>query len=503
MEFEVLGPIRIRRDDGGVASPGRLQATLLGLLLAYANQPVSADRLVDGMWGETADARATHRLQTHVHRLRHALGDPSRLTADGPGYCLLVAPDEIDAQRFESLADEVLQIGSHEPTRAVELGRKALQLWRGDAYHGLDTAELTTEARRLADLKLGTLEELYAAQLSCGQHDAVAAALPPLLQTYPLRERLHELLMRAHAIAERQADALATYQHAHRVLVDELGVEPGPALQALQQQVLEGGAVTATKATGPVTADATPVAPTTPPPAQLPAQPGGFVGRDADLAQLDGLLDQTTIATVTGTAGVGKSALTLHWAHRSLEAFSGGQLDVDLRGFGPQEPLQPTHALAGFLRALGVETHTIPFDPEERASMFRSHIAGRRMLLVLDNARNVAQVRPLLPGTDTCAVVVTSRNDLAGLSVHTSARHIGLQRLAVDEARTLVNELIPDLAEADAVHGLVETCSRLPLALRVAAERMRRHGHASVTPHCLTNSKMRKIISTCSIAGTS
>lgn len=477
MEFEVLGPVRARSADGGTTSAGRLQGLLLGMLLAHANHAVSVDRLVDAMWGDTPDRRAAHRLQTHVHRLRQTLGDADRIVSCAGGYRLTLAPGELDAERFESLIDEAREVVGQDPQRTVELARKSLTLWRGDPYEGLDPSELTTEARRLGDLKMAAIEELYAAELACGRHDVVSAELPALVERHPLRERLHELLMTSHALAGRQADALATYRHARSVLVDELGVEPGPQLRELEQRVLAGESLAQQESTSVGVLPARP--------AQLPAGIGSFVGRADELERLDVLLerDATSIAVlaITGSAGVGKTALALHWAHRVGDQFPDGQLYADLRGHGPDEPLPPSQVLAAFLRALGVDARAVPDDLAERSALLRSQFAGRRVLVVLDNARNAEQVRPLLPGTPSCAVVVTSRDVLTGLSVREGAHHVGLARMRTDEARRLVTDLLEHDHDPATVDALLDVCARLPLALRIAAERIGRRTPSSLT----------------------
>lgn len=477
VEFEVLGRVRLRRADCDAASPGGLQGLLLAMLLAHANQPVSVDRLVEAMWGPSSDARAAHRLQMHVLRLRRTLGQDAEVAFGPGGYRLSLAPAALDAERFATLVDDARKAGSDEPARAVDLLREALSLWRGEAYEGIDVPELRTESRRLLELRLVAIEELYAAELRCGHHAVVANELPALMAEHPLRERLYELLMMSHAIAGRRADALGTYRHARSVLVEELGIEPGPALRELEAQVLNGEHV------GGRDQPAKPA--TVPAPAQLPAHPGGFVGRRHELEQLDAILEESgdsgRIRTLTGSAGVGKTALALHWAHRVRENFPGGQLYADLRGFGPDDARTPAHVLAGFLRALGVDSPSLPEDLDERAALFRSQVAGRRMLILLDNAQDVSQVRPLLPGAACCATVVTSRVVLAGLEVQEGARQVGVSRMSDDEARHVVTHLLDHPLEADDVDRLVQACSHLPLALRIAAERIRTLGPAGLS----------------------
>jgi DNA-binding SARP family transcriptional activator/tetratricopeptide (TPR) repeat protein len=469
VEFEVLGAVRLRHAGDAPARLGRLQRTLLAVLLVHANRQLSADLLTDVLWPDAEAHRAEQNLRLHVHRLRRALGDPNRLAFDSGGYRLTVSPGELDAERFETLVDEATELADHEPERAVDLLRKALGLWQGDAYDGVDLPVVVDEAQRLGDRRLAAIEALYEAELASGRDATIVSDLTDLARRYPLRERIHALLMTALYRAGRQADALQVYQTARRALVDEIGLEPGPELRAIEQQVLAGEPV---DLGGPAAG--------IPVPAQLPANIRGFVGRDEELAALDRLVDvddadSMVITALSGTAGVGKTALAVRWAHRVRDRFPDGQLYVDLRGYGPDAPLPPDDALAGFLRALGVEGAAVPQDLDERAAKYRSLLDGRRMLVVLDNARTVDQVRPLLPGTASCVVLITSRDSLSGLGVREGAQRLDLDRLAVAEARDLMTHVLDDklTGDAAALDELIEQCARLPLALRIAADLVR------------------------------
>ncbi|WP_159001259.1 AfsR/SARP family transcriptional regulator [Streptomyces sp. SBT349] len=464
----MLGHLAIRREGRTETLAGRLQRTLLAMLLARAGRPVPVDELTDALWGERPDSRAEQRLQLHVHRLRRTLGEPERLSFVPNGYRLRVLPGELDAQRFESLVGEALGVVPRDPRRAVESLREALGLWRGMPVGDLDVPCLIDWAHRLTECRLTAIEALYQAELATGREAAVVGELADLVRAHPLRERLHGLLMTALYRAGRPSDALAAYRSARTALVGELGLEPGPELRALERRILAGEPV-APDGAGPPAACA---------PAQLPLDVGTFVGRKAELARLDGLLSAegpVVISVVAGTAGVGKTALAVRWAHRVRERFPDGQLYVDLRGYGPDQPVTPDDALAGFLRALGLDGAAIPPDLDERAARFRTLVDRRRMLIVLDNARTVEQVRPLLPGSTTCFALVTSRDALAGLGAREGAHRIGLDRLPFGDARTLLHALLGDrvTAEPEAAAVLVERCARLPLALRIAAELVR------------------------------
>jgi DNA-binding SARP family transcriptional activator/tetratricopeptide (TPR) repeat protein len=475
MEFEVLGPLRVRQDAGAASPSGRMQSVLLSMLLVRANQPVPVDVLAEAMWGAQADARAPKKLQLHVHRLRQTLGESGRLSFDAGGYRLEVLPGELDAERFLTLVDEGAEASVEDPERGAKILRDALALWRGEPYGGIDVPEISDEVSGLSDRRLVAREELYAAELACGRHASVVGELAELTRQHPLRERPHALLMTALYRGGRQADALQAYQRARRTLVDELGLEPGPELRLVERHILAGEPVELAAPT-----------PAPPVPAQLPHNVPGFVGRQAELAELSRLVSldaqDTAIAVVSGTAGVGKTALAVHWAHQVKDDFPDGQLYVDLHGYGPEEPVAAADALAAMLRALGVEGAAIPVDLSERSARFRSRLDGRRMLLLLDNAATVEQVRPLLPGTSSCCAVVTSRDSLAGLAAREGAARIVVDRMSADEAGELLRELLGGGRDAtpELLSRLGERCVRLPLALRIAAERIRERRGANV-----------------------
>ncbi|NGY65176.1 AfsR/SARP family transcriptional regulator [Lentzea sp. NEAU-D13] len=334
MRFDVLGPLRMYRGGDVVTISGALRRSLLAVLLARANEPVPTDVLIDALWGERAGDGSVQRLQVHVHRLRAALDDPERLSFGPDGYCLRVRPDDLDARRFDALLDEA---NGADPRRGAELIRQALELWRGTPYQGLDVPELVGEVHRLSERRLVAIEDLYAAELRCGRHGEITGELTELVHRHPLRERLHCLLMTALYQGGRQAEAMTVYRRARDVLAEELGLDPGAELRALEVRILHGE---------PVELGTSPLARAVP--AQIPHDTSGFVGREAGLARLDELLGKAPIVVVVGTAGVGKTAMTVRWAHRVKDRFPDGQLYVDLRGYGPDPPLSPQDALAAF-----------------------------------------------------------------------------------------------------------------------------------------------------------
>ncbi|GAB3468689.1 AfsR/SARP family transcriptional regulator [Actinophytocola sediminis] len=470
MRFEVLGPLRMRRGGEVVPVAGTLRRSLLAVLLARANEPVSVDVLLDALWGGQAGEGSVQRLRVHMHRLRAVLDDPERVSFGPDGYCLRAGPGELDAHEFDALLDEASEFATTDPPRCVELVRQALDLWRGTPYQGVDVPDLIGESQRLSERRLVAVEDLHTAELRLGRFGEVTGELTELVHRHPLRERLHGLLMTALYQGGRQADAMAAYRRARTILADELGLDPGPELRALESQILRGEPIQLTAPTAPGLV-----------PAQIPRDATGFVGREGELSQLDTLLAEGSgkapIAAVVGTAGVGKTAMTVRWAHRVKDCFPDGQLYVDLRGYGPDHPMSPEDALAAFLRALGVTGANIPQDPTERAARFRSVVDRKRLLILLDNARSAVQVRPLLPGSAGCLVVVTSRDSLGGLVARDGARRVRLGRMPVGEAHRLLTELLGDPGDSEATARLIEHCARLPLALRIAAERIRDHPH--------------------------
>src|SRR6185437_7719146 len=468
VDFEVLGPLRVRLGDTPVQLSAPMPRMLLGVLLTRPNTPVPVDVLVDALWAGQRDPRAGKKLQLHVHRLRRALGDPDRIQYDNGGYTLRVHPGELDAERFESALAESTDVT--QPARAVSLLRNALQLWRGEAFSDLvDLPLLRTEAERLAERRLAGLAQLYAAELACGHASAVVAELAELAARHPMREQLQGLLMTALYQAGRQAEALEVYQRTRAALVDQLGLEPSNELQRLERAILTGDPLLEAPKTPSIA------------PAQLPADITDFTGRKTQLAtvaHLAGAADRsaTVLITIAGQAGSGKTALAVHAAHRLRAHYPDGQLFVDLRGTQAQ-PLAATDVLARFLRALGVDRMAIPDDAEERAALYRSRLADRRLLILLDDAACEAQLRPLLPGTPGCAVLVTSRARLSGLG---GAQRVDLDVFAPDQAIELLARVAgPQRVAAEPVSAreIVRLCGFLPLAIRVAGARLGARPH--------------------------
>ncbi|MFD0206771.1 MULTISPECIES: AfsR/SARP family transcriptional regulator [Saccharothrix] len=485
LRFEVLGLLRAVRGGGEVDLGAAKQRAVLAVLLLARNTPVSRGQIIEAVWGDNTPTSAVNLVQTYVAGLRRAL-EPSRarrapaelLTSVGDGYLLRVDPEQVDLDEFErGVAGSARLRASGDLIAAATALDEALGLWRGEPLGGVVGLFAEVERGRLVERRLAVLEERAELLLLIGRGAELVPSLTTLVGEHPLRERGHGLLMRALCQAGRQAEALAVYREARRVLVEELGVEPGPELRKLQQAVLAGEDPEPDRPTRPMAlrpADGTAPAIT---PAQLPRASVSLIGRDDELKRLDGLLasypEGGLVLVVTGPAGVGKTALALHWAQRVREDFPDGQLYVDLHGYDPnQEPLGAGEVLSRFLRTLGVPSPDIPVTVEERSALFRTLIADRRMVVMLDNARGSTELLPLLPGPPSC-VLVTSRRRLVGLVAHAEARLVELDMLDPDASVAVVSRVAGrDATEAAALRRLAVLCDGLPLALRIAAARL-------------------------------
>jgi DNA-binding SARP family transcriptional activator len=482
MEFCLLGPLAVRRGDTVLPLPAGKQRALLAALLLNANQVVPVEELAETLWGTAPPPSARVSVQNYVGRLRKALAEEghSRICTRPRGYVINIAAGELDMTRFEGLlgaARQAARDGSWESAAAQACA--SLALWRGEALADVESDLLAArEAPRLAELRLQALETRIDADLHLGRPGEVIGELRQLAGAHPLRERLHALLMLALYRDSRQAEALAVYRQARAVLTEELGTEPGPELRQLHQQILVADPALARTGPAPrrVIADG-------PAPRQLPAAVAGFTGRAPELAALTGMLDDAgaggpgavVISAIGGTAGVGKTALALHWAHQVAARFPDGQLHVNLRGFDPSAtPATSAEAIRGFLDALGVPPERIPARPEAQAGLYRSLLAYKRMLIVADNARDEQQVRPLLPASAGSLVLVTSRNQLGGLAAADGAQLISLDVLSHAEAVHMLAARLGAArvgAEPGAADRIASLCASLPLALAVAAAR--------------------------------
>ncbi|KDN23983.1 AfsR/SARP family transcriptional regulator [Amycolatopsis rifamycinica] len=450
MRYRLLGPVTVLGDTGPVRPGGQKQTSVLAALLLNANRVVTEDRLIDLTWGENAPPSVRGRLQVHISELRKLLGRDV-IVRRAPGYLIEVAPGDRDLDVFD---DEVAKARATSGAAAVAHLRAALALWESTPLGGVSEALAEYEGPALAERRLVALEELYEQELVAGRHGEVVGELRRLVDEHPFRERLRAALMLALHRCGRTPEALETYARAHELLVDELGIEPGQALRDLRMRILRGEGEPAPP-------------PAAPRPAELPLDVRGFAGRAPELAALD---EPGDVWVITGTAGVGKTALAVHWAHTARARYPDGQLYVNLRGFDAEdEPLTPAAALAQLLRTLGIDLRDVPPGVDDQSKLYRSLLADRQALVVLDNARDTAQVLPLLPSSGR--VLVTSRHRLDELVARVGARSLGLGQLREADSRALLTALLGDraAAEPEAAAELARLCGHHPLALRIAA----------------------------------
>jgi DNA-binding SARP family transcriptional activator/tetratricopeptide (TPR) repeat protein len=528
--LRVLGPVGIRDSDADRRPPGPQLRLLLAFFALAAGQVVPVSDLVDVLWQERPPSSARASLQILIARLRKSLATVPACTLDryGDGYRLQVGQDQVDVYRFRSLVSTARQARNDDD--AIDLLGRALSLWRGPALADVpSTPRIDAIRSGLAEEHLSAVQDRYGRLLAAGRDTEAAAEIPLMLARHPLAERLAGMLMIARYRCGRQVDALQVFRDLRGRLVDELGVEPGAELQRLHQQVLSGDPALAVPADAPEQAgpdgDSTrtrtrdnlrpsrpwpaqlgvhqqPMAgdaalgppspngsrppggaqdPAIPAPRQLPAAPTRFTGRQGELGLLTEWLDTGTdtagpmILTISGAPGVGKTALALQWARQMQHRFPDGQLYANLHGFDASPaPVRPAETISGFLESLGVPARQISPRLDAREGLYRSLLADKRILIVLDNARDEAQVRPLLPGSPACVVLVTSRSELTGLVAAEGARPLLLGVLTEPDARQLVASRIGAAraaAEADAVTELISLCAHLPLALAIAAAR--------------------------------
>ena len=452
---------------------------LAGLLLR-PNQLVSVDELSRWLWGDDDQRRSKGALQTYVLRVRRALGDHAPIRTERGGYLIEIDETKLDLTRFRALATRGKTAAARgELRQAADLFSEALAQWRGPAMVNVESDALQRdEVAQLAEERLRVREQWADALLGLGDYVSVIPGLTELSKENPLRERLHEQLMVALYRAGRQAEALAVYRGISAVLAEELGLDPGASLQRAHQAILTGDQMADLSVSGARYR----LGPEPLIPRQLPADLGTFAGREADLKALWALVPElppneggtsTPIASIEGMGGIGKTTLAVHFAHEVSDRFPGGQIYVNLRGYGPGDPVEPAAALETMLTSVGVPADRIPSDLDGRGALWRTHSAGRRLLIVLDNAGSTEQVRPLFPGPG-CLVLVTSRWQLRALVATHGAQRVALDELAEVDAITLLAATIGVdrvKADCDATERFVEYCGRLPLAIRILAVR--------------------------------
>lgn len=477
--FGILGPLRADVDGTG-ATPmlAPKQRVVLACLLLSANRIVPLATLIDALWGDDPPRTARITTQGYIKDLRRAFGDiaKSRIVTAEPGYLIVIDDGELDLNTFSQLRNEARAAAlAGDWERVAKQLRAALELWRGEPLLDVASGSLQTdEVPALAETRLQALELRIDADLRLGRHAELAPELRRLVAAHPLREKFHAQLMLSLYRSGLQAEAMDSYHRVRTLLADELGVDPGPELRELRRGILAGDP--ALQQPGTAGGGAPPYAAVVPP-RQLPAALPDFTGRAMHVKHLldlvgaaDGDRRAVVISALTGVGGVGKTALALYVAHQLADAFPDGQLHASLQGVAA--PVDSGIVLARFLRDLGLPDAAIPPDEAGRAARYRTLMTGRRMLVVLDDAHNAAQVRPLLPGSPACAVIVTSRRampDLAG------AASVSVDALSDDDARELFTVIVGPqraMAEPDAVATVLGYCGGLPLAIRIAATRL-------------------------------
>ncbi|WP_328500001.1 tetratricopeptide repeat protein [Streptomyces sp. NBC_00457] len=496
-DFLLLGTVELRGADGTVLDAGPAkQRTVLAALLVDTGRWVATDTLIDRVWGEDPPSQVRPSLYAHIARIRRMLastGAPAGSGEDsagpqlrrGPGgYLLDVPPDRVDVHRFRRLLEQAREAGRTDAERVAML-REAVGLWRGEPLAGLAGAWADRTRESWQQQRIEAVLAWADAEFRVGRHAGVIGTLTALVAEHPLVEPLTVALMRALQAAGRGPEALARYTDLQKQLSEELGTDPGAGAQRTHLAILRG------EFASPTAHDALPSAEAGPGrravPAQLPLVARGFTGREQELARLDGILAAAAerpaavvISAIAGAGGIGKTWLALHWAHGHTEHFPDGQLFVDLLGFNPSvPPMEPTTALRGFLETLGVAPHAVPSTLQGQAGLYRSLLADKRMLVMLDNAGSPDQVVPLLPGNPDCVVLITSRRRLTELVTRHGARPVVLDPLSAEESRRVLDVRLGTAraaAEPDAVEELLIWCGGYPLALGIVA------GRAGCTP---------------------
>ncbi|MFJ8001398.1 AfsR/SARP family transcriptional regulator [Streptomyces sp. NPDC096310] len=470
LRFSVLGPVRAWRGGEALPPGSPQQRALLASLLLREGRTATAAELIDGLWGDEPPSQALAAVRTYASRLRKVLA-PGVLVSESGGYALRTDPDALDlnvAQELAAHADKARAAGDRGQARS--LISKSLNLWDGETLASVPGPYAETQRTRLEEWRLQLTEDLLDLDLEVGAHTEAVSELTALTAAHPLRERLRELLMVALYRSGRQAEALAVYADTRRLLADELGVDPRPELADLQRRILQADEDLARPPEEPEPVHSLPR------PAQLPATVPDFTGRDAFVRELGNRLATAegsvmAVSALAGIGGVGKTTLAVHVAHAARTHFPDGQLYVDLQGAGTRVA-EPEAVLGSFLRALGTPDSEIPDSLAERSALYRSALDGRRVLVLLDNARDSAQIRPLLPGTTGCAALITSRARLVDL---VGAHLVDLDVMSPEEALQLFTRIVgPErvAAEREAALDVVAACGFLPLAIRIAASRL-------------------------------
>ncbi|MGW7531819.1 AfsR/SARP family transcriptional regulator [Amycolatopsis sp. NPDC054798] len=475
MEFHFLGPVEVTAGSKQLQIGGMRQQITVATLMLSANRVVTMDRLLAAIYGDNLPPTARSQAQigiSSIRRLFASCGHPEIISTHPNGYSITTDPLHLDAHRFEHLV--AVARAANEPEQAVARYRDALRLWRGPALHGIDSHLIRVAAGRLDELRLSVIEDRIELELRLGRHHELVGELTELVDENPLRERFQGQLMLALHNCGRTAEALQAYWHARKTIVDELGIDPGERLQRLQRAILASDP-TLRPQIEPVRVHAA----KRQVPRLLPIDIGDFIGREQQVAEIRQRLAQerpedrsaVPVMVITGKRGTGKTSLAVHVSHSMKDRFSGGQLFVDLHGSSTR-PLHPNDVLERFIRLLGVSASEIPASLDERAETYRNILADRQVLITLDDAADESQITPLLPGSATAAVVVTSTRRLTGIP---AARHVEVGVFNDRESLDLLRRIVGTariLAQPDAAAAIAKVCGHLPLALRIAGARL-------------------------------
>ncbi|MEV4319549.1 BTAD domain-containing putative transcriptional regulator [Actinocrispum sp. NPDC049592] len=486
-DFGILGRLEVSVDGRPVPIVAGKHRALLASLLLQANELVSADVLIERLWGAAPPRNPRPTLQTYIQRLRNTLGDPQRVVTAPTGYQVIVGPDELDLSRFRRLVERAAI--TEDLFEQADLLHEALAQWRGRPLADVPSDSLqTTEVPHLEEERLEVLEQRFDLELRLGRHAALIRELQVVAEENRLRERFSEQLMLALYRAGRQADAFAVFQTVKDSLAEELGIDPSPQLRSLYQAILTNDPAVAAPAVASAIEITTTVVGPRRVPRELPPGPGDFVGRDVVTGEISerlvaGSSAAVPLVVISGAPGVGKTALAVHVGQRLAERFPDGQLYADLRGYSMVPVVPPSQVMSRFLASLGVPDQQVPSDLDELITLYRTLLADRRVLVLLDNVATPSQVRPLLPNAPGCAVLVTSRNELRGLTALQGARPFNLDMLAPEQSYQLLANIAGTArieAELDAAAAIADLCGHLPLALRIAAANLVSRGASSV-----------------------
>ncbi|WP_158299911.1 AfsR/SARP family transcriptional regulator [Glycomyces paridis] len=489
LDFKVLGPIEVIRDGEPLPLRSIVQRRLLAALLAGSDQPVPVDVLEEAVWEGSAPEQSRKSLLVYLHRLRRSLAEERRIVRESSGYRIRVGEEDFDAKAFDVLASRAREARGRGRVEESATGfANAMRLWRGEPYEDVPSVgPIAAEAHRLGEDRLLAQQELLEVNLDMGMHASLIGDLEALVRAHPFRERLTALRMLALYRAGRQAEALQAFRESRKVLGEELGIDPGPLLQRVHHAILHRDERLESVATESI--EGTWIALPGPPvelgerrsatPRELPADVAGFAGRDGELRFLEGArlgdaddgIPPAPIVVISGMAGVGKTASAVHWAHLVAGDYPDGQLFLNLRGFSAVPALRPIEALTAMLRSLGLAEEQVPAETDQAAALLRTETAGKRLLLLLDNAASAEQVAPLLPGSPGSLVIVTSRNQLGDLLARRGGYLLNQAPLAHDEAVELLKALlrVARSSQDPEIDELARRCGYLPLALRIAA----------------------------------